>query len=44
MKMHLNLYLALQPPPFLDKMCTHSVDFQECELRAFEGTKGSCWT
>ena len=30
--------------PFLDKMCTHSVDFQERKLKTFKGTKGSCWT
>ena len=30
--------------PFLDKMCTHSVDFQDRKLKTFKGTKGSCLT
>merc|ERR1712032_1219643 len=30
--------------PFLDKMCTHIVDFQDRKLRTFKGTKGNCLT
>merc|ERR1711975_108999 len=30
--------------PFLDKMCTHIVDFQDRKLKTFKGTKGSCLT
>merc|ERR1712025_1392657 len=28
--------------PFLDKMCTHIIDFQDRKLKTFKGTKGSC--
>merc|ERR1712241_394711 len=27
--------------PFLDKMCTHIIDFQDRKLKTFKGTKGS---
>merc|ERR1719221_374558 len=30
--------------PFLDKMCTHIIDFQERKLKTFKGTKGSTLT
>merc|ERR1712054_278621 len=30
--------------PFLDKMCTHIIDFQDRKLRTFKGIKGSCLT
>jgi elongation factor 3 len=30
--------------PFLDRMCTHIVDFQDRKLKMFKGTKGSCLT
>jgi elongation factor 3 len=30
--------------PFLDKMCTHIIDFQDRKLKTFKGTKGSCLT
>merc|ERR1711988_666072 len=30
--------------PFLDKMCTHIIDFQDRKLRTFKGVKGSCLT
>merc|ERR1711975_85759 len=30
--------------PFLDKMCTHIVDFQDRKLKTFKGTKGNCLT
>merc|ERR1712134_17093 len=30
--------------PFLDKMCTHIVDFQDRKLRTFKGTRGACLT
>jgi len=30
--------------PFLDKMCTHIIDFQDRKLRTFKGTKGSTLT
>merc|ERR1719160_1916063 len=30
--------------PFLDRMCTHIVDFQDRKLKTFKGTKGSCLT
>ena len=30
--------------PFLDKMCTHSGDFQNRKLETFRGTKDSCLT
>merc|ERR1719335_1828165 len=30
--------------PFLDKMCTHIVDFQDHKLKTFKGTKGNCLT
>jgi len=26
---------------FLDEMCTHIIDFQDCKLRQFKGTKGT---
>merc|ERR1719321_1052315 len=29
---------------FLDKMCTHIIDFQDRKLRTFKGTRGSCLT
>merc|ERR1711865_1292179 len=29
---------------FLDKMCTHIIDFQDRKLRTFKGNKGSCLT
>merc|ERR1712139_396722 len=29
---------------FLDKMCTHIIDFQDRKLRTFKGTKGTCLT
>merc|ERR1719386_102368 len=28
--------------PFLDKMCTHIIDFQDRKLKTFKGEKGSC--
>jgi len=28
--------------PFLDKMCTHIIDFQDRKLKTFKGTKGTC--
>jgi len=30
--------------PFLDKMCTHIIDFQDRKLKTFKGVKGSCLT
>merc|ERR1711990_245159 len=30
--------------PFLDKMCTHIIDFQDRKLKTFKGTKGECLT
>merc|ERR1719389_631274 len=30
--------------PFLDRMCTHIVDFQDRKLKTFKGVKGSCLT
>merc|ERR1712013_58187 len=30
--------------PFLDKMCTHIIDFQDRKLRTFKGNKGSTLT
>merc|ERR1711985_99654 len=30
--------------PFLDKMCTHIIDFQDRKLKTFKGTKGTCLT
>merc|ERR1719161_2742679 len=30
--------------PFLDKMCTHIIDFQDRKLRTFKGEKGKCLT
>merc|ERR1719410_787931 len=30
--------------PFLDKMCTHIIDFQDRKLKTFKGTKGSTLT
>eukprot|EP00933_Yihiella_yeosuensis_P032012 TRINITY_DN255_c0_g1_i2.p1 TRINITY_DN255_c0_g1~~TRINITY_DN255_c0_g1_i2.p1 ORF type:complete len:1042 (+),score=355.23 TRINITY_DN255_c0_g1_i2:83-3208(+) len=30
--------------PFLDKMCTHIIDFQDRKLKMFKGTKGTCLT
>merc|ERR1712032_750224 len=30
--------------PFLDKMCTHIIDFQERKLKTFKGEKGKCLT
>merc|ERR1711904_93627 len=30
--------------PFLDKMCTHILDFQDRKLKTFKGVKGSCLT
>merc|ERR1712087_207634 len=30
--------------PFLDKMCTHIIDFQERKLKTFKGTKGKTLT
>merc|ERR1719194_177927 len=30
--------------PFLDKMCTHIVDFQDRKLKTFKGEKGQCLT
>jgi len=30
--------------PFLDKMCTHIIDFQDRKLKTFKGTKGICLT
>merc|ERR1711976_1006748 len=30
--------------PFLDKMCTHILDFQDRKLRSFKGVKGNCLT
>lgn len=30
--------------PFLDKMCTHIIDFQDRKLRTFKGAKGSTLT
>merc|ERR1719160_115461 len=30
--------------PFLDRMCTHIVDFQDRKLKTFKGNKGSCLT
>jgi len=30
--------------PFLDKMCTHIIDFQDRKLRTFKGIKGQCLT
>merc|ERR1719160_253645 len=30
--------------PFLDRMCTHIIDFQDRKLKTFKGTKGSCLT
>merc|ERR1719272_406757 len=29
---------------FLDKMCTHMIDFQDRKLRTFKGVKGQCLT
>jgi len=29
---------------FLDKMCTHIIDFQDRKLKTFKGTKGTCLT
>merc|ERR1712056_36321 len=29
---------------FLDKMCTHIIDFQDRKLKTFKGTKGNCLT
>merc|ERR1712187_264282 len=28
--------------PFLDKMCTHIIDFQDRKLKTFKGVKGTC--
>merc|ERR1711912_145332 len=30
--------------PFLDKMCTHIIDFQDRKLKTFKGIKGMCLT
>merc|ERR1712048_1336300 len=30
--------------PFLDKMCTHIIDFQDRKLKSFKGTRGTCLT
>ena len=30
--------------PFLDKMCTHIIDFQDRKLKTFKGTKGTVLT
>merc|ERR1711937_850626 len=30
--------------PFLDKMCTHIIDFQDRKLKTFKGEKGQCLT
>merc|ERR1712161_97950 len=30
--------------PFLDRMCTHIIDFQDRKLRTFKGDKGRCLT
>merc|ERR1711985_34167 len=30
--------------PFLDKMCTHIIDFQDRRLKTFKGTRGTCLT
>merc|ERR1711920_554988 len=30
--------------PFLDKMCTHIIDFQDRKLKTFKGEKGRCLT
>merc|ERR1719497_147023 len=30
--------------PFLDKMCTHIIDFQDRKLKTFKGAKGKCLT
>jgi len=30
--------------PFLDKMCTHIIDFQDRKLKTFKGDKGTCLT
>merc|ERR1712003_408300 len=30
--------------PFLDKMCTHIIDFQDRKLKTFKGNKGHCLT
>jgi len=30
--------------PFLDKMCTHIIDFQDRRLKTFKGEKGKCLT
>merc|ERR1712242_442633 len=30
--------------PFLDKMCTHIIDFQDRKLKTFKGVKGNCLT
>merc|ERR1711972_1114499 len=30
--------------PFLDKMCTHIIDFQDRKLKTFKGEKGKCLT
>merc|ERR1712025_974160 len=30
--------------PFLDKMCTHILDFQDRKLKTFKGVKGTCLT
>merc|ERR1719181_1298148 len=30
--------------PFLDKMCTHIIDFQDRKLMTFKGVKGTCLT
>jgi len=30
--------------PFLDKMCTHIIDFQDRKLKTFKGTRGNCLT
>jgi elongation factor 3 len=30
--------------PFLDKMCTHIIDFQDRKLKTFKGNKGTCLT
>jgi elongation factor 3 len=30
--------------PFLDRMCTHIIDFQDRKLKTFKGVKGKCLT
>merc|ERR1711966_201202 len=30
--------------PFLDRMCTHIIDFQDRKLKTFKGVKGTCLT